>query len=105
MFLGGLTARAIKLKAEWNEKGIDVWEVWPRKLAQIYKLDSELYKKDMRNVEIYSDFLRSKAVFKREVSIKNWHQVDAVLAYLSGLRILNELAMSFGDPEEGMIYA
>ncbi|MEM6380094.1 MAG: DUF429 domain-containing protein, partial [Bacteroidota bacterium] len=46
MFLGGLTARAMRLKAVLSEEACQLFEVYPGQLAKHLELPKEKYKKD-----------------------------------------------------------
>ena len=46
MFLGGLTARAMRLSVELTKLGVKVVETYPSKLADVLKLKEKNYKKD-----------------------------------------------------------
>ncbi len=104
MFLGGLTARAMRLKRQFQEAGITVQEVYPAAMAQLLGLPELGYKK---NNEAIPDIVsRIKARFP--VGIKpepagSWHEVDALLALLSGWRFSGNRHRCYGDPAEGLI--
>ena len=98
MFLGGLTARAIRLRAEWEEAGIEVHETYPAHLVNI--LDAgEYYKKDL---DRFLGKISDQTGFIPP-PLSNWHEVDAFLAWISGMRHLSGKARKFGYPEEGLI--
>ena len=97
MFLGGLTARAMKLKCEIPAI---CHEAYPKMLAHTLNIAS-YYKEDLR---LFSQNLSQKfpeVVFPH--SMDNWHQVDALLAYIIGLRHQRGEALVYGDPSEGQI--
>lgn len=102
MFLGGLTARAMKLATEIDATII---EVYPKLGAERYQLQERDYKRDK---EAIAPCL--KALVQRtelpvgELSIENWHQFDAVLALDITWRHYNNLADYYGDAKEGMLY-
>ncbi len=103
MFLGGLTARAIKLTDKLSEKSVDVFEVYPSHLVKtILPSDTSIYKKKNG----LNDFLQT---IKHEVPYKlngdpvNWHQVDSMMAWISGYRFLRNVHIEFGNPSEGLI--
>lgn len=104
MFLGGLTARAMRLKKLLEKEGIEVSETFPGYLArEILALDPKRYKKDTTYlIEAVSKLqvLLTGVSFK---SPKNWHQFDSLLAFASGFRNQNGEALYFGNPEEGSI--
>lgn len=95
MFLGGLTARAIRLKNLHQE--IKFIETYPKLLAQ--EIDYMNYKKNklifVNSINEYFNLTLKEP--------KTWHEVDSLLAYLSGERYLNNQHQSFGDKNEGII--
>ncbi len=105
MFLGGLTARAIKLKHHFHETAIDFYEVYPRGLVNEMSKENEhfgqYYKSDLK---AFADLLIKKFEIKLVAYPANWHQCDAMLAYLTGLRFMNGIQLRYGDPGEGLIY-
>jgi len=104
MFLGGLTARAIKLKDEWIKRDVQVIEVWPTKLAEISGIEKQTYKKGMDELQNGMDILLENYSINSDQEPGSWHQFDALLAYVSGLRYLNNNSMKYGDLNEGLIY-
>ena len=102
MFLGGLTARAIRLKDLWQQMGIQVFEVYPGGCIRSKYSDlAILYKKD-----ITTFLLQLQARLKTQFDRKpiNWHEVDALLAWEIGARHQLRDALSAGDPTEGLIF-
>lgn len=104
MFLGGLTARAMKLKAHFNQKGIKLVETYPAKLAQVLGLKEQGYKTDNELIDEMCEKVKELSLFKFENSeVKNWHYFDALLCLYSAKRFEMQAAMVFGDDEEGTI--
>jgi len=103
MFLGGLTARAVRLNDMLAEKGIDVFEVYPSHLVKaIFPSTVNIYKKK----DFLSDFMKAlekKVSYDLKEMPANWHQVDSLLAWISGYRFLKNEHKEFGDPSEGLI--
>jgi len=100
MFLGGLTARAIKLKRYLENTGVACIEVYPKQLKlELFKnIPYKTNRKDLIN------FTRNLAAFlpyKINKDVKNWHEADALLAWLSGWRYLNGQHLTFGNQSEG----
>ena len=105
MFLGGLTARAMRLKRAFENKGIKVIEIYPAIHAQRLELKAYNYKKQLQYIPDVLAILQHNLPLKVDwTSIKTWHQVDALLAYYAGSRYINGDAESFGDADEGMIW-
>lgn len=104
MFLGGLTARAMKLSAELTKLGVKVVETYPSKLADVLKLKEKNYKKSISEIPVLCDELKtiSGFTFENEL-IKTWHHFDALLCLYSAKRYEMQAAMVFGRKEEGTI--
>jgi len=104
MFLGGLTARAIKLRDEYLGKKIEFLETYPKKVSEtLIEAHSLKYKKKGK-LDDYLVQLAEKCdcpLFQNPV---NWHEADAVLAWLGGRRYLKGIAIKVGNPEEGIIF-
>jgi len=95
MFLGGLTARGMKLKAELNICGIAVYETYPSAIARELGISDWL--------TVHHEITR----LFRNICIQppiNKHQADALLCYLSGFRFQNHTAQIVGNASEGLIY-
>jgi len=104
MFLGGLTARAMKLSAELNELNIETKEVYPSRLAAELGFDKKQYKKVKKYLYPLSRQLCSQLPFATDpASVIDWHHFDALLALFSGWRHQNEHHLLFGEGEEGYI--
>lgn len=103
MFIGGLTARAIKLKDEFVEQGRQVIEAYPKAFAANLAY-SELYVK--KNLSMLPEFIKH---LNQEFSdfqfpdIKNWHQADALIALLIAYKYQKGTHTTAGDPNEGLI--
>ncbi len=103
MFLGGLTARAMKLNSSLDSR---CKEVYPSKLIDELKIDRATYKKEKINISHVLDLIIQsfgKGIYLDKNEFTNWHQVDAVLALLSGVRFLNGNALLIGNKNEGQI--
>jgi len=105
MFLGGLTARAMKLKVQMEKMDIAVFETYPGAVVRAIPQLAEVYtKKDQKITPLlYSEILKLMADFEMATEPENLHQLDSVLAWYSGWRHLQGLAHQIGDPEEGVI--
>lgn len=104
MFLGGLTARAMKLSAELTKAGVKVVETYPSKLADVLKLKEKDYKKDKSQISVLCEELKeiSGFIFDNK-HVKTWHHFDALLCLFSAKRYEMQAAMVFGNPDEGTI--
>jgi predicted nuclease with RNAse H fold len=105
MFLGGLTARAMRLKHQFTGEGIIVLEAYPRglvnELAKNNALFINLYKTDL---PAFSGLLLESFGIKKFSAPTSWHQCDALLAYLTGTRYLDGSYREYGDAGEGLIF-
>lgn len=106
MFLGGLTARAIKLRDTLTEKEIRVVETYPAALADMLQLKQLSYKKEKKHIAQVVEAVREAFTEAKVVpsTIKNWHQVDALLALYTAWRVHQDQAQFVGDKQEGGIY-
>ncbi len=100
MFLGGLTARAMKLKAELSVCGIEAVEAYPKLMAKRLALPSVQYKKEKKYIPEMAGIVANHFHLKLP-SLSSWHEVDAILALCIGL--LPDVK-AYGDPTEGLIF-
>ena len=105
MFLGGLTARAMKFKEECFKINIPAKEVWPTRIAGLLGIEKNIYKSSVKNIKRCTDIILEEIRMEEGCRPVSWHQIDATLAFISGLRFINGIALSFGEPGEGIIYA
>ena len=105
MFIGGLTARAMSVKEELLRRRFRIIETHPRKLVELMNLPMELYKKSNKDLPVFTEFLKFSLGLNISTSqISSWHRLDALLAFLSGLRYLNKDVERYGKKEEGLVY-
>mgnify|MGYP003649397423 FL=1 len=104
MFLGGLTARAMKLSVELTKLGVKVVETYPSKLAEVLKLKDKNYKKDRHQIAALCEELKevSGFMFDNE-QVETWHHFDSLLCLYSAKRHEIQASMVFGNIEEGTI--
>lgn len=107
MFLGGLTARAMRLKSILEKRNITCFEIYPKALVQ-QNFPNNRHYKQKRKDNIDSFFGELKTAFPKGKTFaftpQNWHQIDACLAWLSAWRCIQNKATVFGDIQEGCIY-
>ncbi|MFD2515539.1 hypothetical protein ACFSRY_16825 [Pontibacter locisalis] len=103
MFIGGLTARAIRLRATLAENGRAVLETYPSQLAKLIFPQHSGYKKGLTALSVYTETLQDLLPFPIAEAPTNWHQFDSLLAWYSGYRHLQGQAQLYGDPREGRI--
>ena len=102
MFLGGLTARAMKLTVFMRSNGIECYESYPAGLVRgSNKLLSNYHKKSMVNTVLIKSI--EEMIGLKVNSIGNYHQIDAVLCWFIGDRYFRGEAHVAGGKEEGQI--
>lgn len=104
MFLGGLTARGIRIKDMLLRNGFQCYEVYPSRLAYEFGL-SELGYKD-KKADIAQVVQKLKPYLPLNIfeeALTSWHHVDALLASISGLRYHHNAHSAFGNEREGLI--
>jgi len=100
MFLGGLTARAMQLRAAFP--AIPFYEIYPAQLRRVLLPEAAFYKKS--NLPEFCEMLSELLPLPLAKPPENWHQADAVLAWLSGWRHGRGGALKFGEDGEGVIW-
>jgi predicted nuclease with RNAse H fold len=104
MFLGGLTARAMQLRVRAEKLGIKLVETYPAKLAEVFKLEEKGYKKGEGSKQEIAMEIGKRLNFSFDkANIVSWHHVDALLALASAKRFEMQAAMTYGNPQEGVI--
>ncbi len=99
MFLGGLTARAMQLRANLSE--YTIYETYPKQVLNHRFADlKEFYKVD---IEMFSAKLSERLPIQYEVTPDNWHKVDSSLAWYAGYLHNQGTGESVGDVSEGVI--
>jgi predicted nuclease with RNAse H fold len=105
MFLGGLTARAMRLKRTFVQQNIEVFETYPAIHAQRFQLKNLNYKKKLQYLPDVIQALQKLLPFPfNNQQITSWHHVDALLAFYSAYRFLNGEIELFGAEKEGSIW-
>ncbi|WP_162052381.1 DUF429 domain-containing protein [Pontibacter pamirensis] len=103
MFIGGLTARAIKLRFQLAEKGIAVLETYPSALIRQLLPQLPGYKKSLAALPHFSEALQGLLQYNSIKTPQNWHQLDALLAWFSGYRHQLGQSLLYGDAREGRV--
>lgn len=106
MFLGGLTARAIRLKDLLEEMDIKVMETYPKVLATRFSLQNLGYKANSTHLNICRSKLQDalNPNINMDCSdIKTWHHLDSLLALMSAMNYKSGTADIYGDEREGLI--
>ena len=99
MFLGALTARAIKLATHWRTQDIEVNEVYPAHIGK--KIEASKYRGSEHDLVAFNELLSIRLT--RSVKCSNWHEIDAVLAWWTGHLNKETSIQWIGDEEEGRI--
>ncbi len=102
MFIGGLTARAMRLTEALLP--MESVEVYPKLLAQEMNLTDIGYKQKDGDLKACCDRIEEALNVPFEGVPDNWHALDAVLALYTGIRWLDGRAKRFGELEEGLIW-
>jgi len=103
MFLGGLTARAMRMKSIFTKKEIEVIEVYPSQLLKVLFPEKVFKKKDYKIDEIYEN-MKQLIPNLPKVTPPNSHQLDALLCWYSGFRFFEKVAIFYGEKAEGGIW-
>lgn len=103
MFIGGLTARAIKLRTQLATAGIAMLETYPAQLQQLQFSHLDNYKKEFTALPAYVEALQDQIKLSIATPVTNWHQLDALLAWFSGYRHAQGQSVLYGDAREGRI--
>jgi len=103
MFLGGLTARAMKLASTLSAQGIVVVETYPRKIAELLQLHKAEYKAAGEYLAKCTGLVLDMTGVQVSALPVSWHEFDSLLAYASAWRYARGLHKVFGEPSEGLI--
>lgn len=107
MFLGGLTARAMRLKADLGALGIPLLETYPKILARQFGLENLGYKGGKSCLIACRSHLMEQWNPKILIDCQDvisWHHLDAWLALMSALRHVCGQCSVYGSREEGLVY-
>jgi predicted nuclease with RNAse H fold len=105
MFLGGLTARAMRFAHQITSAGMRCVEAYPAALAKQLQLNHQGYKTDKRLIPDFWQTLLEYGMFRAKGSVValSWHDIDAVLALLTAWRFHSGIADFYGHHDEGVI--
>jgi predicted nuclease with RNAse H fold len=112
MFLGGLTARALKLKDQIKLEfpHIKILETYPKAQWRRILPDDKTYKTKNEDPEnLKSVLIKELAELELELEfeleiINNWHCFDSILCWIGGSRYAYGKSLIYGKEEEGLIY-
>lgn len=102
MFLGGLTARAMRLQAKLSQHTSKLQEVYPGGLIRLLELNTPGYKGKATELPEFWNALEPLLPFSSPMP-QNWHQLDSLLALWSVWRLERQQAVVVGNPSEGLI--
>ena len=104
MFLGGLTARAMRIQYQLSQIGVKCIEVYPAAFVARHQRLSALYNK--KDITLIHDFLAqiNAALTSKILTIPNsWHMADALICYHIGQQYFEGNHHTAGDESEGII--
>jgi len=104
MFLGGLTARAMKMKRLLNAQNIPVFETYPAALVKQLLPHAKFYKKDISRFRKELSRVTMALELPALPRFTTFHQADSMLAWISGYRHLTHQSNIVGSSEEGEIF-
>ncbi|MCC5917185.1 MAG: DUF429 domain-containing protein [Cryomorphaceae bacterium] len=107
MFLGGLTARAIRIKDECEKLGIEVRETYPKAQSTKYDLQKLGYKGNKLALRLCAEKVMDSMHPGIRVCAKeiiSWHHLDALLALVSAMCFVQGCGQVFGREDEGQIF-
>ncbi len=102
LFLGGLTARAMRLVH--TLRPLPFYETYPAWQAKRLQLKDLHYKKEVKYLADVQTFLAETHPDWQIPVLKSWHEVDAVLALIGAWRFSKGMHEVIGLEEEGAIY-
>lgn len=95
MFLAGLTARGIKMCADFAKKGILSHETYPTALARYLLIE------EWEHIHSAAEKILSQLTIQVPA---NKHQADSLLCFLAGHRYQQGISKIVGNEKEGVIY-
>lgn len=105
MFLGGLTARAMKLSQQVGELGTTVIEVYPVNTGRDLRLDEYGYRTKKADLTgMLERLLAQMELTCLDPAPITAHHIDALLAYHTGRKYQRGDATATGLAAEGLIY-
>ncbi len=105
MFLGGLTARAIKLNATLSKLQVQCTEVYPGGfIRQNHDLKMLYDKKKLTTILPLLDQLNGFLPHQLLEYPQNYHQLDSLICWFIGYKHITGSALSVGNPSEGLIW-
>jgi len=103
MFLGGLTARAMRLAKIWTDFGKIFYEAYPRMVATVIPESGSDKSKGLFCKNIV-DFIGKETKLEIRFVQNSKHSCDALLAWYAGYRKIQGIAQKTGEISEGLIW-
>jgi len=101
MFLGGLTARAMSLRQKHKE--YDFHECYPSYfIREVLNAKTHYNKKEGRPNQQIISMIQDHVKYDLPL-LETYHQLDAVICWLSGMRHIKNQHLVLGDENEGVI--
>lgn len=104
MFLGGLTARAMKLKRLLESRNVTVFETYPAALVRELFPQTKKYKKNLQGFRKELNLKMKVHDLPAAPPFKTFHQVDSLLAWFGGFRHIIRQSIVYGSKGEGKIF-
>ncbi|MBO3698554.1 DUF429 domain-containing protein [Roseivirga sp. E12] len=105
MFLGGLTARAIKLKDQLSVEGVQVFETYPVQTGGGLGLKEFGYRSKASDYNAMLQVLGKRGFqLAPESKVETSHDLDSVLALMAIHNMSTANEKRSGDPNEGLIF-
>jgi len=104
MFLGGLTARAMKMKRLLTAQNIALFETYPAALVRQILPHSKFYKKDIQHFRKELHNATKSLELPTLPRFATFHELDSLLAWISGYRHFTHQSNIVGSEQEGLIY-
>jgi predicted nuclease with RNAse H fold len=105
MFIGGLTARAMRLREKLEHSGCAVIETYPAEWARRWQLKDLGYKKSKKSIPGVLGIIAEELPFSFSFpEVSSWHHLDSLLCLWSALRHQQGSSESYGIPSEGLIW-
>jgi predicted nuclease with RNAse H fold len=101
MFLGGLTARAMRLRASFLM--VPFYETYPAQLANVMHWHTVGYKKEKASIAFIRNYIADETQYIIHDTFSDFHSLDALMAWYSGWRFLQNLSIAYGIADEGII--
>ncbi|MEQ8808663.1 MAG: DUF429 domain-containing protein [Imperialibacter sp.] len=104
MFLGGLTARAMRLTRMLLTNQTQVLETYPKWHAHRLGLPDFGYKSGVEHIQKCTEVILSETAITLRREPESWHELDALLALVTAQRFNKGEHSMVGEHEEGLIY-